>query len=112
MAAYLQNKHPNPCCQATNGTFGSKFVTVVVTGVSPLGGNSRDDNVVLLLGDENSQIHLRGYQVSNQCAALVRDDCLVPCVDTPAYGYIRESTGEQFVPDVFYTVRNNVLYLE
>lgn len=112
MAAYLQNKHPNPCCQATNGTFGSKFVTVVVTGVSPLGDNSRDDNVVLLLGDENSQIHLRGYQVSNQCAALVRDDCLVPCVDTPAYGYIRESTGEQFVPDVFYTVRNNVLYLE
>ena len=112
MAAYLQNKHPNPCCQATNGTFGSKFVTVLVTGVSPLGGNSRDDNVVLLLGDENSQIHLRGYQVSNQCAALVRDDCLVPCVDTPAYGYIRESTGEQFVPDVFYTVRNNVLYLE
>ena len=112
MAAYLQNKHPNPCCQATNGTFGSKFVTVVVTGVSPLGGNGRDDKVVLLLGDENSQIHLRGYQVSNQCAALVRDDCLVPCMDTPAYGYIRESTGEQFVPDVFYTVRNNVLYLE
>ena len=64
------------------------------------------------LGDENNQIHLRGYQVSNQCAALVRDDCLVPCVDTPAHGYIRESTGEQFVPDVFYTVKNGVLYLE
>ena len=34
MAAHLQNKHPNPCCLATNGTFGSKFVTVVVSGMS------------------------------------------------------------------------------
>ena len=34
MAADLQNKHPNSCCLATNGTFGSKFVTIVVSGVS------------------------------------------------------------------------------
>ena len=109
MAADLQNRHPNPCCQATNGTFGSKFVTVVVSGVSLSRGNGRGDKVVLLLGDENNQIYLRGYQVSNQCAALVRDNCLVPCMDTPAYGYIRDSSGEQFVPDVFYTVSNIVL---
>lgn len=60
--------------------------------------------LLLYLGNENHQIDLRGYQVSNQCAALVRDDCLLPCIDTPAYGYIRESSGEKFVPDVFYTV--------
>jgi len=59
----------------------------------------------LLLGDENHQVHLRGYQVSNQCMALVRDNCLLPCMDTPSLGYIKESSGEQFVPDVFYTVR-------
>ena len=59
----------------------------------------------LLLGDENHQVYLRGYQVSNQCMALVRDNCLLPCMDTPSLGYIKESSGEQFVPDVFYTVR-------
>ncbi len=43
-------------------------------------------------------------QVSNQCMALVRDDCLVPTLDAPELGYIRESTSEQYVPDVFYKV--------
>ena len=69
------------------------------------GHNNEVTMLVILLGNENNQIDLCGYQVSNQCAALVRDNCLVPCVDTPAHGYIRESTGEQFVPDVFYTVK-------
>lgn len=32
MAAYFQNKNPNPCRYASSGTFGSKFVTVCVTG--------------------------------------------------------------------------------
>ena len=34
--------------------------------------------------------------------ALVRDDCLVPCLDAPELGYIRESTNKQYVPDVYY----------
>ena len=36
--------------------------------------------------------------------ALVRDDCLVPTIDEPALGYVRESSSEQYVPDVFYKV--------
>jgi len=36
--------------------------------------------------------------------ALVRDNCLVPTIDEPGLGYIRESTSEQYVPDVFYKV--------
>ena len=32
MAADLQNKHPNPCRLAPSGSFGSKFVTVCVSG--------------------------------------------------------------------------------
>ncbi len=32
MAADLQNLHPNPCRLSPDGHFGSKFVTVVVTG--------------------------------------------------------------------------------
>lgn len=31
-AGELQNRHPNPCKYATNGNFGSKFVTICVTG--------------------------------------------------------------------------------
>ncbi|XP_022108417.1 nuclear protein localization protein 4 homolog [Acanthaster planci] len=85
MAGEYQNQHPNPCRLAAEGTFGSKFVTCIVTG------------------DVTNQIHTEAYQVSNQCMALVRDNCLVPTRDAPELGYVRESTSEQYVPDVFYT---------
>ncbi|XP_076366406.1 nuclear protein localization 4 [Tachypleus tridentatus] len=84
MAGYFQNQHPNPCRLSPDGYFGSKFVTVCVTG------------------DPDHHIHMEGYQVSNQCMALVRDNCLVPTKDAPELGYVRESTNEQYVPDVFY----------
>lgn len=32
MAAHLQHLHPNPCRLSPEGRFGSKFVTVIVTG--------------------------------------------------------------------------------
>ncbi|KAG1669348.1 Nuclear protein localization protein 4 [Nymphon striatum] len=32
MAGHFQNMHPNPCKMASSGYFGSKFVTVLVTG--------------------------------------------------------------------------------
>ncbi|KAH9495810.1 Nuclear protein localization protein 4 [Bulinus truncatus] len=89
MAADYQNKYPNPCSLSPDGHFGSKFVTVVVTG------------------DNDNQIHFEGYQVSNQCMALVRDDCFVPTRDVPQLGYIKESGNEQYVPDVFYKDRDN-----
>lgn len=47
---------------------------------------------------------MEGYQVSAQCMALVRDNCLLPTKDAPELGYIRESTDKQYVPDVFYKV--------
>ncbi|KAL5019419.1 hypothetical protein ScPMuIL_005141 [Solemya velum] len=84
MAADFQNKYPNPCKLSPVGHFGSKFVTVVVTG------------------DSNNQIHFDGYQVSDQCMALCRDDCLIPTKDVAELGYIKESSNEQYVPDVFY----------
>lgn len=84
MAADFQNKYPNHCRDSSKGKFGSKFVTVVVSG------------------HEDKHIHYDGWQVSNQCMALVRDECLVPTLDDPALGYIKESSSEQYVPDVFY----------
>ena len=37
--------------------------------------------------------------------ALVQDDILVPTKDDPELGYVRESSSQQYVPDVFYTVK-------
>ncbi|KAB1266443.1 Nuclear protein localization protein 4-like protein [Camelus dromedarius] len=85
-AGDFQNKHPNICRLSPDGHFGSKFVTAVATG-----------------GPDN-QVHFEGYQVSNQCMALVRDECLLPCKDAPELGYAKESSSEQYVPDVFYKV--------
>lgn len=50
---------------------------------------------------------MEGYQVSAQCMALVRDNCLLPTKDAPELGYVRESTDKQYVPDVFYKVSQN-----
>lgn len=61
-----------------------------------------------LSGDSENQIHMEGYQVSAQCMALVRDNCLVPTKDAPELGYVRESTDKQYVPDVFYKVGDAV----
>lgn len=54
---------------------------------------------------------MEGYQVSNQCMALVRDGCLVPTKDAPELGYVIESTDKQYVPDVFYKVSSNISIL-
>lgn len=84
LAGQLQNQHPSPCKLSSNGKFGSKFSTVVVSG------------------NTDNQVGFDGFQVSNQCMALVRDDCLVPTIDEPGLGYVRESSSDQYVPDVFY----------
>lgn len=83
-SGFFQNQNPNLCRLSPDGHFGSKFVTVVATG-----------------GPDN-QVHFEGYQVSNQCMALVRDECLLPCRDAPELGFAKESSSEQYVPDVFY----------
>ncbi|CAF0951552.1 unnamed protein product [Brachionus calyciflorus] len=84
MAGYFQNKFKNYSRYSSDGYFGSKFVTVVVTG------------------DSNNQIHFEGYQVSNQCASLVRDECIIPTYDVPQLAYIRESSNEKYIPDVYF----------
>lgn len=89
MAANFQNNHPNPCRLSSEGHFGSKFGTVVITG------------------DANNQIMPEAYQVSNQCMALVADNCLLPTVDCPELGYIRESSNTVYVPDVFYKEKDS-----
>lgn len=84
MAGFLQNKFPNATKMASSGKHGSKFVTVVVTG------------------NAEREVHMEGYQVSNQCMALVRENILCPTKDAPELGYVRESSSKQYVPDVFF----------
>lgn len=67
-AADFQNKYPNICRWSSDGVFGSKFVTVVVTG------------------DKENQIHFEGYQVCHQishslCVSLLAQG--VQCLGNP-----------------------------
>merc|ERR1712059_121779 len=83
-AGHYQNVKPNMCKMTDEGTFGSKFVTVCVTG------------------NKDNEIHMEGYQVSNQCMALVKDEIIVPSKDAPELAYITESSDTKYVPDVFF----------
>ena len=83
-AAYFQNHYPSPSQYSHNGKFGSKFVTVCVTG------------------NETNTVEMCAYQVSNQCMALVRDDILSPAREHPGLAYVKKSTADQYVPDVFF----------
>jgi len=76
--------HTNPCKQTEEGFFGSKFVTVVITG------------------NKEGDVEMMAYQVSNQCMALVNDKIIVPTKDAPELAYILESSEAQYVPDVFF----------
>jgi len=83
-AANYQNMFPNKCKLTDEGMFGSKFVTICVTG------------------NKDNEIHMEGYQVSNQCMSLVGDNILVPTKDAPELAYVIESTQDRYVPDVFF----------
>ena len=63
------------------------------------------DRTLPFVGDVSGQIHFEGYQVSNQCMALVKSKILLPTYDAPELGYIKETSAEQYVPDVYYKVR-------
>ena len=38
--------------------------------------------------------------------ALVRDQCLVPTKDAPELAYVKETSKEQYVPDVLFTEKD------
>ncbi|CAF4439116.1 unnamed protein product [Rotaria socialis] len=89
MVGWFQNKNLNKCKYSSDGYFGSKFVTVVV------------------IGNATGQIQFEGYQVSNQCMALVRSEILLPTFDAPELGYIKETSPEQYVPDVYFKEKDS-----
>jgi NPL4 family/NPL4 family, putative zinc binding region/UBA/TS-N domain len=81
--AQLQNAFPNRCAQSRDNRFGSKFVSVLATA------------------DGEGQISLHALQVSNQCAAMVRDQLVTASAD-PALMRVRTSKTGRYIPDVIY----------
>ena len=75
-----------------------RFVRSLVRMISSIG------RLLPCLGDASGQIHFEGYQVSNQCMALVKSQILLPTYDASELGYIKETSPEQYVPDVYYKV--------
>jgi nuclear protein localization family protein 4 len=84
----LQNKYPSPCKQSNTGKFGSKFVSVLVHG------------------NNEGNIEITAYQISNQLARLVRDGVVRATKKEPGLLRVRPSTPETIFPDVYYSHRN------
>lgn len=86
-AASLQKKNPNLTKWSDTGIFSSKFITCVISG------------------NEQGQIEISSYQVSNAAEAMVDADIIEPSV-SPELMLVREPSSSRYVPDVFFTKVN------
>ncbi|KAJ2905331.1 nuclear protein localization protein 4, partial [Coemansia aciculifera] len=87
LAAYMELKYPNACRWARGGQFGSKFVTCCISG------------------NEDGDIDVTAWQLSNSAMALQAANLIVPS-SVPSKMCVLEPTKTRYVPDVFYKYTN------
>jgi nuclear protein localization family protein 4 len=85
--AEQQIQYRNRTKYSTTGSFGSKFVTLIVSG------------------DTEGNIGIQEYQVSNSCQAMVEADIIEGSTD-PSLLRVKPTTNELYVPEVFYKFKN------
>ncbi|EKX52773.1 NPL4-like protein, forms a complex with UFD1 and CDC48 [Guillardia theta CCMP2712] len=84
IAARLQNMNPSKCLECDDLEFGSKFVTVVVTG------------------NEKNELDYVAYQVSQQGMDLERAEGILEYTAKPNLCRVAQSTPDRYVPAIFY----------
>lgn len=84
LAAHLQNIHPSPCKECADGIYGSKFVTVLVTG------------------NDKHEPDLFAYQVTQQAMDLVQAEGILEFTTKPDKCRVALPSENRYVPAIFY----------
>jgi len=84
LAAHLQNMNPSPCKECDDGVYGSKFVTVVVTG------------------NEQNELDYRAYQVSQQAMDLEQAEGILEFTTQLDKCRVAQPSENRYVPAIFY----------
>jgi nuclear protein localization family protein 4 len=92
MAKY-QNLFPAPCRQSETGKFGSKWVSIVLTG------------------NENGGAEPHAYQVSNQCSAIVKEK-LVGAAKDPQFLRVKKRSTKRYTPEITYVTKTGLIQNE
>eukprot|EP01130_Rhizamoeba_saxonica_P015913 TRINITY_DN724_c0_g1_i1.p1 TRINITY_DN724_c0_g1~~TRINITY_DN724_c0_g1_i1.p1 ORF type:complete len:510 (+),score=106.40 TRINITY_DN724_c0_g1_i1:366-1895(+) len=91
----LQSRNPSPWEHSHSGTFGSKFVSVLLSG-------------------KDGGIDLEAYQTSNQCVSLVSEGAVRASKEDPELFRVRKDTDEYTFADLLYAGKdeygNNVIH--
>lgn len=103
LSAYLQAKHPTKTLYSPTGDFGSRFVTVVITGNYKI--LLLVDSHFCVVGNEQGAIDIQSYQVSNSAVSMARDGIIEASVE-PSLMRVSSATPVKYVPDVFFKYKN------